>query len=165
MVITAAAVGGDLTVVVTPTAVLAAGYGEPGALLARLARLTGLDPLRATAADLPSHVAAALRAYGDGDAGALDAVPVVQPGGEFHQAAWEAMRRIPPGTTITYSALAAWAGRPAAVRAAGAACARNLVAPFVPCHRVLRTDGTLGGYAYGLDVKRALLAHERGPQS
>ena len=47
-----------------------------------------------------------------------------------------------------------------AVRAVGNACARNLVAPFVPCHRVLRTDGTLGGYYYGLDVKRALLAHE-----
>jgi methylated-DNA-[protein]-cysteine S-methyltransferase len=46
------------------------------------------------------------------------------------------------------------------VRAAGSACARNLVAPFVPCHRVLRSGGTLGGYYYGLDAKRVLLAHE-----
>ena len=52
------------------------------------------------------------------------------------------------------------AGSASAVRAAGQACARNKVAPFVPCHRILRSDGTLGGYAYGLPVKAALLAHE-----
>ncbi|MEU4712555.1 MGMT family protein, partial [Micromonospora purpureochromogenes] len=51
--------------------------------------------------------------------------------------------------------------RPAAVRAAAAACARNAAALFVPCHRVLRTDGTLGGYRWGLDVKEWLLGHER----
>ncbi len=72
------------------------------------------------------------------------------------------MRSIPPGQTWSYARLAAEAGRPTAVRAAGSACARNLVAPFVPCHRVVRSDGSLGGYAYGLDIKRALLAHESG---
>ncbi|MFC7218530.1 methylated-DNA--[protein]-cysteine S-methyltransferase [Streptomyces polyrhachis] len=54
------------------------------------------------------------------------------------------------------------AGRPDAARAAGAACAKNLVPLIVPCHRVRRSDGTLGGYYYGLDVKRRLLAHEAG---
>ena len=77
------------------------------------------------------------------------------------QDAWLAMRRIAPGSTLTYAELAAAAGRPAAVRAAGSACARNLVAPFVPCHRVVRTGGTLGGYYYGLDVKSALLRTEQ----
>jgi methylated-DNA-[protein]-cysteine S-methyltransferase len=70
------------------------------------------------------------------------------------------MRAIAPGSTATYAELAAAAGSPTAVRAAGSACARNLVAPFVPCHRVLRSGGTLGGYYYGLDAKRVLLAHE-----
>ena len=112
-------------------------------------------------ADLPGPVADAVARYWAGELGALDEVEVAQPGGPFRQAAWAAMRRIPAGTTVTYTELAARAGRPAAVRAAGSACARNLVAPFVPCHRVVRADGTLGGYAYGLDVKRALLAHEQ----
>jgi methylated-DNA-[protein]-cysteine S-methyltransferase len=61
---------------------------------------------------------------------------------------------------VTYTGFAALAGRPLAVRAAAAACARNAAAPFVPCHRVLRTDGTLGGYRWGLPVKRRLLDHE-----
>ena len=71
------------------------------------------------------------------------------------------MREIKPGEPITYTAFAALAGRPAAVRAAAQACARNAPALFVPCHRVLRTDGGLGGYRWGLDVKKWLLGHER----
>lgn len=111
--------------------------------------------------EVPGPVADAVARYLAGDLAALDAVQVRQPGGPFRQAAWEAMRRIPPGGTVTYTELAEMSGRPTAVRAAGSACAKNLVAPFVPCHRVVRSDGTLGGYAYGLDAKRALLAHER----
>jgi len=90
-------------------------------------------------------------------------VPVRQPGGAFQQQVWDVMRRIPPGQTWSYAELAAKAGNPDAARAAGSACARNLVAPFVPCHRVVRTDGSLGGYYYGLDVKEWLLAHEGRP--
>ena len=70
--------------------------------------------------------------------------------------------RCPRARPVTYTEYAAKSGRPAAVRAAAAACARNAAALFVPCHRVVRTDGTLGGFRWGLDVKRALLAHERG---
>jgi len=70
------------------------------------------------------------------------------------------MRTIPAGRTWTYARLAAEAGRPTAVRAAGSGCARNLLAPIVPCHRVVRSGGGLGGYFYGLDVKRWLLQHE-----
>jgi methylated-DNA-[protein]-cysteine S-methyltransferase len=92
---------------------------------------------------------------------------VDQPGGTFRQAAWKAMRAVPPGEVITYAELAARAGNPGAVRAAGSACAQNRVAPIVPCHRIVRTGGGLGGYYYGLPVKEWLLAHEgrRGPQS
>ncbi len=103
----------------------------------------------------------ALRAYAGGDLLALDEIPVAQPGGEFHTAVREAMRRIPPGRTVSYSELAAMAGRPAAARAAAGACARNRVAVVVPCHRVICGDGGLGGYAYGLEVKQALLDFER----
>jgi len=102
----------------------------------------------------------ALEAYADGDVDALTAVRVDQPGSPFQQECWSAMRGIRAGVVVTYGELAARAGRPRAHRAAGSACARNAVAPFVPCHRVVASDGSLGGYGYGLDVKHALLAHE-----
>jgi methylated-DNA-[protein]-cysteine S-methyltransferase len=105
-------------------------------------------------------VVEALTAYAAGDLAALDRVLVRQPGGPFMQVAWTELRGVRAGQTDSYAGLASRAGRPAAVRAAGQACARNRVAPFVPCHRILRTDGTLGGYAYGLPVKKALLVHE-----
>jgi len=107
-------------------------------------------------------VAADVRAYLGGDGTAIEQVEVSQPGGEFQQEVWRVMREIPAGETWSYAELATKAGRPAATRASGTACARNLVAPFVPCHRVVRSGGSLGGYAYGLDVKRWLLDHESG---
>lgn len=107
-------------------------------------------------------VSAALEAYADGDLAALDAVAVSQPGSPFQQACWAAMRTIPAGLVCTYGELAARAGHPRAFRAAGSACARNAVAPFVPCHRIVAAQGGLGGYGYGVAVKEALLAHESG---
>jgi methylated-DNA-[protein]-cysteine S-methyltransferase len=107
-------------------------------------------------------VSQAVRAYHDGDLAAVDAIPVRQEGGGvFLPAAWKAMREITPSTTVSYTELAGRVGNPAAVRAAAQACARNAAALFVPCHRVLRSDGTLGGFRWGTDVKAALLAHER----
>jgi methylated-DNA-[protein]-cysteine S-methyltransferase len=106
--------------------------------------------------------AAALRDYFAGDVGALESVTVSQPGGPYHTRVWAAMRTVTPGTTVSYAELAARAGEPRAVRAAGSACARNAVCLFVPCHRIVRSDGSLGGYYYGLDTKRRLLEHERG---
>ncbi len=106
-------------------------------------------------------VGAAVRSYLDGDLAALDDVPVEQrSGGAFMTHAWAVMRHIMAGEPVTYTGFAALAGRPAAIRAAAAACARNPAALFVPCHRVLRTDGSLGGYRWGLPVKRWLLDHE-----
>jgi methylated-DNA-[protein]-cysteine S-methyltransferase len=98
--------------------------------------------------------------YFDGDLTALNGIQVRQPGAAFSQAAWKAMRKIAPGKTFSYSDLAAKAGSPAAVRAAGSACANNAIMLVVPCHRVLKTGGAIGNYAYGVDKKRWLLSHE-----
>jgi methylated-DNA-[protein]-cysteine S-methyltransferase len=84
-----------------------------------------------------------------------------QTGGAFLAHAWDVLRDVPAGAPVTYTEYAAKAGRPAAIRAAAQACARNAAALFVPCHRVLRTDGTLGGYRWGLPIKQWLLDHER----
>ena len=98
--------------------------------------------------------------YFDGDLQAFNGIKVRQPGQDFSQAVWKAMRKIPAGKTMSYAELAQRAGSAAAVRAAGSACARNLIAPIVPCHRVVKTGGDLGNYGYGLNVKQALLKFE-----
>jgi methylated-DNA-[protein]-cysteine S-methyltransferase len=156
---------GPLAVVVAPEdgTVRAAGFSG---LADQLGRLDAATTARGTTTrwsgvQAAEDVAAAVAAYADGDVCALDGVRVAQPGGPFLQRAWAALREVPAGRTVSYRELAAAAGSPAAVRAAGSACARNLVAPFVPCHRVVRSDGSLGGYYYGLSVKETLLAHER----
>ncbi len=105
-------------------------------------------------------VADAIVRYHDGDLSAIDDVPVRQRSGEFLVHAWDVLRTVPAGAPVTYTEYAAKSGRPAAVRAAASACARNAAALFVPCHRVLRTDGTLGGFRWGVEIKQALLAHE-----
>lgn len=87
-------------------------------------------------------------------------IPLDVQGTAFQQRVWQELRSIPPGETRSYAEIAAAAGKPAAVRAAGSANGANNVAVLIPCHRVIRSDGTLGGYAYGLDIKRELLARE-----
>ncbi len=101
-----------------------------------------------------------LNDYFDGDLKALDGISVRQPGERFSQSAWKAMRKISPGKTISYADLAKKSGSPDAIRAAGSACARNLIALVVPCHRIVKSGGALGNYAYGLGVKEWLLRHE-----
>ncbi len=98
--------------------------------------------------------------YFDGDLRALDGIKVDQEGEKFSQSAWRVMRKISPGKTLTYADLAKRAGSEDAVRAAGSACARNLIALVVPCHRIVKTGGALGNYAYGLKYKQWLLSHE-----
>ena len=95
-------------------------------------------------------------------AGLARDLPLDLVGTAFQQRVWRALRRIPPGATTTYGELARSIGAPRAVRAVGTACGANPVAVAVPCHRVLRGDGALGGYRWGLARKRALLARERG---
>lgn len=118
-----------------------------------------LRPDELTQGDL-GDVGEAIARYHDGDLSAVDAVPVRQRSGVFLEHAWDVLRTVPAGVAVTYTEYAAKAGRPAAIRAAASACARNSVALFVPCHRVLRSDGTLGGFRWGVDVKRRLLEHE-----
>ena len=87
-------------------------------------------------------------------------LPVDVQGTAFQEAVWQALRAIPAGETLSYAQLAAMAGSPRAVRAAGTACGANPVAVLVPCHRIRTSDGGIGGYAYGVDRKRALLKRE-----
>lgn len=107
-------------------------------------------------------VTAAARAYHEGDLDAIRDVPVVQRSGDFLMHAWDVLRTVEPGEPVTYADYAAIAGRPAAVRASASACARNAAALFVPCHRVVRTGGGLGGFRWGTPVKQWLLDHEAG---
>lgn len=102
----------------------------------------------------------AVRAFYDGDREPIMRVAVNQRGTELQHRGWEALRRITPGTPLSYSEFAVELGSPSAVRAAASICARNAVALFIPCHRVVRSDGSLGGFAWGLDVKRSLLTRE-----
>jgi methylated-DNA-[protein]-cysteine S-methyltransferase len=105
-------------------------------------------------------VASVLRRYFDGDLAALDNVPVELNGTPFQKKVWQALRRIPCGTTTSYGELARRIGETAAIRAVGAANGANPVAVIVPCHRVIGADGSLTGYGGGLDRKQWLLAHE-----
>ena len=153
---------GPFTYVVSPAgAVRASGFTTDVPLLLELVHPALREEVQ-PAADA-GGVGAVVRSYLDGDVTAIDDVPVEQrTGGPFQTHAWQVMREIKPGQPVTYTGFAELAGRPAAVRAAAAACARNAAALFVPCHRVLGTDGTLRGYRWGLDVKTWLLRHEQG---
>ena len=98
--------------------------------------------------------------YFDGDISAINGISVRQPGATFSQAAWKAMRKVKAGSVITYADLADRAGSVAAVRAAGTACAKNAIMLVVPCHRIVKSGGALGNYAYGVNKKEWLLTHE-----
>jgi AraC family transcriptional regulator of adaptative response/methylated-DNA-[protein]-cysteine methyltransferase len=87
-------------------------------------------------------------------------LPLDVRGTAFQQAVWRELSRVPPGQSISYAALAAKAGRPNAVRAAGTACGANHIAVLIPCHRARRGDGSPAGYAYGLERKAALVERE-----
>jgi AraC family transcriptional regulator of adaptative response/methylated-DNA-[protein]-cysteine methyltransferase len=82
-------------------------------------------------------------------------------GTAFQQKVWQALRRIAPGQTVSYAELAARIGAPGAHRAVAGACAANTLAVAIPCHRVVRSDGGLSGYRWGIERKRALLERER----
>lgn len=145
--------GGDLAVVADDDVVVSTSFRGVADALERLpgdvrAEPGPLDP-----------IAAILVRYARGDLHALEEVAVRQPGGPFRQRAWAQMRQVRAGSVDTYAGLAVRAGSPRACRAAGTACALNLVAPFVPCHRIVASDG-IGAYGYGVHVKDALLAHE-----
>lgn len=142
-----------------PTSIAPAARGESMLEPAASARLT-----QAASAGL-ALAAAAVEAYYSGDWDAVTAVPVLQPGTALQQSGWKLLRDLPAGATMSYTEFATALRRPTAARAAAAVCARNAAALFVPCHRVLRGDGSLGGFAWGTRIKQSLLARESHPVS
>lgn len=151
--------GGVFSVLAEGEVVRAAGFTTESAGLAALAKIdpAAIEPSR----EGHSALTAAAEYFG-GDLAALDkvsAVEAVAPS-PFRGAARDALRKIPAGETRTYTELAAAAGNPGAIRAAAGGCASNPIALFVPCHRVLRSDGSLGGFLYGIELKRRLIDHE-----
>jgi methylated-DNA-[protein]-cysteine S-methyltransferase len=152
-------VGPFTAVVDDDGAVLASGW--TAALDALLPQVSpALRPREPSEARDLGPVTDAVRAYHAGEFDAVDDIEVRQRSGEFLEYAWRILRKVQPGRPVTYTEFAALAGRPAAVRPAASACARNAAALFVPCHRVLRIGGGLGGFRWGTEVKRWLLAHE-----
>lgn len=164
---------GPFTIIAGEDAVIASGWTADVVDLVPLIHrsLRPADAKALAAGDLASDASratlddavAAAEAFYVGDVTAPDAVAVRQRSGEFLEATWRAMRGIRPGAPVTYAELAALAGRPAAARPAASACAMNAAALFVPCHRVLRTGGGLGGFRYGLTIKQSLLDREARP--
>jgi methylated-DNA-[protein]-cysteine S-methyltransferase len=148
---------GPFSVLARDAAVIAAGFTDPEALWLDLApadrHQLSIRPELGAASQM-------LVDYFNGQLDALERIPVDQPGTGLQHQVWSSLRAIPAGETMTYTELAATTSSPRAVRAAGTACGRNRVAVIVACHRALRRDGSLGGYYYGLDTKRWLLAHE-----
>jgi O-6-methylguanine DNA methyltransferase len=97
----------------------------------------------------------------DGRPAAIESLSFALHGTVFQQSVWKALADIPYGTTVSYRDLAAKLGRPDAVRAVAGACGANPVPRLLPCHRVIASNGTLGGFIWGLPYKRALLAREQ----
>jgi methylated-DNA-[protein]-cysteine S-methyltransferase len=108
---------------------------------------------------IPQAISSVIHRYLGGDIDLLTTVAVQQPGSPFRQRVWESMREIPAGEVASYGELAMDAGSPGAARAAGTACGSNQIALFVPCHRVVASNG-IGGYQFGLELKEQLLAFE-----
>ena len=152
---------GTLLAVSDGQAVLAVDFEDREAIMVRaLEHLCGgVVALQPAAREQPAG--RALLRYFDGELHALDALRVRTTGTPLQRAVWQALRAIPAGATTSYGALARELGRPRASRAVGMANARNPLALVVPCHRVIGADGSLTGYAGGLERKRWLLAHER----
>ena len=149
---------GTLNVLLDGRTLVAAGFTTFAELRGKLAIA---DQERSLTLSRESKwIEAVITDYFEGDITAINGLAVRQPGNDFSQSAWRAMRKIPAGRVISYAALANKAGSPAAVRAAGTACGRNAIAPFIPCHRIVRSDGTLGNYGYGATKKSWLLRHE-----
>ena len=149
---------GALSLVSREHILIAAGFTSQDKLLASISKQERqLESKKVNQIPIISEL---VSDYFDGDLRALDGIKVDQQGEKFSQSAWRVMRKVSPGKTISYADLAKRSGSDDAVRAAGSACARNLIALVVPCHRIVKTGGALGNYAYGLRYKEWLLKHE-----
>ena len=146
---------GALLVAATDKGLCRVSFDEDAAALAVRFPHAEIIPGGTALADLAARVIAAVESP-DRD----QDLPLDVQGTAFQEAIWQALRKTPPGETCSYAQLAAMAGNPRAVRAAGTACGANPVAIVIPCHRAQRSDGTMGGYAYGVDRKIALRRRE-----
>ena len=146
---------GRLCVVASERGVVAVGWGEAAAVLGTAPQVR----LERDDAGLEAWVAVLLE-HLEGGGAALE-LPLDLGATPFQWRVWRALRAIPRGETRTYGEVAAAIGAPGAARAVARACAANPVALVIPCHRVVRADGGLGGYRWGVARKRALLERER----
>ncbi|HEY9554876.1 bifunctional DNA-binding transcriptional regulator/O6-methylguanine-DNA methyltransferase Ada [Allosphingosinicella sp.] len=146
---------GTMLVAATDKGICRLSFDEGEAELRRRFPMATIEQGGAAMADLVRRTVAAVNAPEK-----PHDLPLDVRGTAFQQAVWRELQRIPPGETRTYAQIAAAVGKPGAVRAAGSANGANNVAVLIPCHRVIRTGGALGGYAYGLERKEKLLARE-----
>ncbi|MDB4898708.1 MAG: ada [Gemmatimonadetes bacterium] len=153
---------GQLLVAVTERGICSVALGDDEeALLGGLrAEFAGAELERTT--DASDRLVDAVVAHVEGRAGAEE-LPLDVRATAFQWQVWRALQRIPEGVTRSYQAVATELGRPTAARAVARACASNRIAVLIPCHRVVRGDGGLGGYRWGIPRKAALLAREGGP--
>ncbi|MDA3030251.1 MAG: methylated-DNA--[protein]-cysteine S-methyltransferase [Actinomycetota bacterium] len=149
---------GILYLIADQQILLAAGFTGFNELTKRLSPLDASKQSK-TVGQIPI-ISDLIADYFNGDTSALNSIQVRQSGSAFSQSVWKAMRKIPAGKTWSYAELAKRAGSASAVRAVGSACANNLVAPVIPCHRIIKSGGAMGNYAYGGAVKEWLLRHE-----
>lgn len=150
---------GPFTIIARNGAVLASGWtAEPGELTGQVH--PSLLPAEFESVRDLGAISQAVEAYYAGDPAPAMHVPVLQKSGPFRSHAWDVLRTVSPGKPVTYTEYATLSGNPLAARAAASACAFNAAALFVPCHRVIRSDGTLGGFRWGVAIKESLLARE-----
>ena len=147
---------GEIAVVTQDGSVVGAGFQS----LASLRKLIDPNSQHEFNKEAEPSTKQALEAYFDGDLGAFEKLNFAQKGTDLQVQLWQALSVIPAGETRTYTELAKQTSKPKAIRAAASACGKNQICVFVPCHRAIRSDGSLGGYRYGLEIKTKLLEHE-----
>ncbi|MGB3752352.1 MAG: bifunctional DNA-binding transcriptional regulator/O6-methylguanine-DNA methyltransferase Ada [Parerythrobacter sp.] len=147
---------GAMLVAATDKGVCRLSFGEGRAALEQRFPNAELEEGGEEFARLVERVVAAVERPGD-----ARHIPLDVQGTAFQEAVWQALREIPAGETRSYAQIAAAVGKPTATRAAGSANGANNVAVLIPCHRVVRSDGNVGGYAYGPEIKTELLRRER----
>lgn len=140
--------------------VRASGFGAISELQKRLpAALVTLELRRLEHSHPYTH---SIDDYFKGKLTSLTAIPFEQEGSQFSRDVWRAMYALPAGQTISYKELALRADHPSAIRAAGTTCGQNRIVLIVPCHRIVKSDGSIGNYLYGPEIKERLLKHEAG---
>ncbi len=149
---------GTLNLISDENVLLAAGFKGLDNLVARLSNEDFAKSIRKVQ-KIPM-ISALIDDYFDGELEAINSIKVRQMGANFSQDVWKVMRKIPAGKTLSYAELAKRAGSANAIRAAGTACGHNLIAPIIPCHRIVKSSGALGNYGYGVKIKEWLLRHE-----